>query len=231
MGSVEGVIFDMDDTLYLEQEYVLSGFRAVAKFLAVHGGGRAEALYAHMTETFRHGNRRAVFDDVLATWPQLRLQTSVDDLIQIYRAHYPSIQLLPGIVDMLEDMRGKGTQIGLISDGFLIAQQTKFRALSIEHLFDLVVFTDSWGREYWKPHPRAFEATAAALSIPGSKLVYVGDNPFKDFTAPSELGWRTVRLRFPGQLHMDHEASEGAVDAQHECTSVHELAEMLNEWA
>lgn len=231
MGSVEGVIFDMDDTLYLEQEYVLSGFRAVAEFLAAHGGGSAEALYAHMTKQFKHGNRRAVFDDVLATWPQLQLQTSVDELVQTYREHDPDIHPLPGIVDMLEDMRGKGTRIGLISDGFLIAQQTKFRALSIEHLFDLVVFTDSWGREYWKPHPRAFEATAAALSITGSKLVYVGDNPFKDFTAPLKLGWQTVRLRLPGQLHMDHEAREGEVVAQYECTSVRGLARMLNEWA
>lgn len=230
MGSIAGVIFDMDDTLYLEQEYVLSGFRAAAEFLATHGGGSAETLYAYMIEKFRHGNRRAVFDDVLATWPQLQLQTSVDELVQIYRVHDPTIQPLPGMVDLLAELSGKGTRIGLISDGFLIAQQTKFRVLAIECLFDLVMFTDSWGREYWKPHSWAFEATSAALGIPGSKLVYVGDNPFKDFTAPAKLGWRTVRLRLPGQLHADHEAPEGEVVAQHECTSVHDLAEMLSKW-
>jgi putative hydrolase of the HAD superfamily len=39
----------------------------------------------------------------------------------------------------------------------------------------------------------------AALAEPGDQLVYVGDNPAKDFQAPNRMGWITVQIDRPCQ--------------------------------
>ena len=44
--------------------------------------------------------------------------------------------------------------LGLISDGYLVAQQKKLAALNIREAFQAVVFSDAFGRDSWKPSPR-----------------------------------------------------------------------------
>jgi putative hydrolase of the HAD superfamily len=230
MERVEGIVFDMDDTLYLEQDYVRSGFQAVACFLAPRSGLEQDSLYEYMARVFAHGDRRTVFNQVLRAWPELESYTSVDELIQVYRNHEPCIQPLLGIPELLDRSRVQGLHIGLISDGYLAAQKGKFKALGLSALIDPAIFTDTWGRDFWKPHTRAFELISKTWRIPHDRLVYVGDNPAKDFIAPTGLGWRTIRLRLPGQLH-EHEGvsgSNGVVD--HECKSVRELEELIRAW-
>lgn len=46
---------------------------------------------------------------------------------------------------------------------------------------DHVIVTDELGREYWKPHPRAFELMKDQLGIEYNEMIYAGDNPEKDF--------------------------------------------------
>src|SRR3546814_13944266 len=41
----------------------------------------------------------------------------------------------------------------------------------------------------------------AEYGLPPSAFTYVGDNPAKDFTAPSAMGWRTVQITRPGGVH------------------------------
>ena len=39
-AAIKAVVFDLDDTLYIERQYVLSGYRAVGEFLRTQGPGR-----------------------------------------------------------------------------------------------------------------------------------------------------------------------------------------------
>lgn len=41
-GTIKGIIFDLDDTLYSEKEYVRSGYKAVSDYL---GSGHEERLW------------------------------------------------------------------------------------------------------------------------------------------------------------------------------------------
>ena len=49
---------------------------------------------------------------------------------------------------------------------------------------------------------------------PANLHVYVADDPLKDFAAPRQLGWLTIRVRRPGGLHYAEENSEIAPDLQ-----------------
>lgn len=226
MDLIDGVVFDMDDTLYFEYDYVLSGFRAVAESLAMGNDHKAESLYKYMIDVFEHGDRRNIFDQVLIKWPNLLYITTVENMVQLYRCHTPNIRLMPGISDIILYLKDHGIRIGLITDGFYKAQHAKFAALGIDQLIDLAIFTDIWGHDFWKPHPRAFETIAESWGIPHSKLVYIGDNPQKDFIAPIKLGWQTIRLKVAGQIYENNKGTYADV----ECISVSALKNILQQW-
>lgn len=186
-------VFDLDDTLYPEEHYVASGFKAVGAWFAEHFGQQDVA--ARAWALFREGRRGDIFDRILAELGPTGAVPSVQDLVAVYRRHRPTIELFEDARWVLDRLQGKA--LGLISDGSLAAQRRKLDALGIAPRFRCVILTDAYGREFWKPHPRAFEAVAAQLGGATRQLVYVADNPEKDFLAPNRLGWMTIQVRRP----------------------------------
>jgi putative hydrolase of the HAD superfamily len=196
-----GCVLDLDDTLYLERDYVRSGFRAVADLV---GGGSvtdADRVFNLLWEDYLGGSRGSSFDLLLQRFPDLTNERTVGDLVAAYREHPPQIEFVPGMLDVIEDLGRRGISLAVISDGAHASQAAKCHALRILELADPVVLTDAWGREFWKPHPRAFQHVGERLGLQPGRLVYIGDNPAKDFTSPIALGWSAIRLRLPGQLH------------------------------
>jgi putative hydrolase of the HAD superfamily len=202
------LVFDLDDTLFLERDYVRTGFEAVGnwagKQLGVHAfGERAWQL-------FQEGHREHVFDFVLKESGHEPSPKLIEEMVSVYRTHRPRISVLPDAIKCLASFHGK-TKLALITDGPLAAQERKVRALRLKQWFDLVVFTDRWGNEFSKPHRRAFEYVQSRVKPDGRGFIYIGDNPKKDFSAPLALGWKTVRVRRLQGLHFLAEAPAGTV--------------------
>lgn len=225
-----GIVFDIDDTLYLEADYVRSGFRSVSRFLAQGGAVSFAEAYAYLEGCFERGVRQNTFDLLLEDMPQLGSQFEVRELVEAYRVHAPEIDFLPGMRELLEALRARGARLAALSDGFLESQRRKVAALELKRLVEHAVLTDQWGREFWKPNPRAFEHLAERWEIPAGRLAYVGDNPAKDFVAPNRLRWRTIRLRIPGQLRVDQQPPTEDHAPQVTVCSVDELDRSLQAW-
>ncbi|MCE5328655.1 MAG: HAD family hydrolase [Planctomycetaceae bacterium] len=201
--QIAAAVFDLDDTLYAERDYVAGGYRAVAEHLQ-NSLGRCEDFAAWLWQRFVSGQSAKAFD---AMNEHFRLNfdaAQLARLVKIYREHRPVIRPLEGMAELLQSLRSRGVRLAILSDGFLPAQQYKLDALKLAGLMDAVIFTESLGREFWKPCPAAFEAIAAKLALPHSSCVYIADNPAKDFVAPNALGWGTIQFRFDGQLHANN---------------------------
>lgn len=212
------VVFDLDDTLYLERDYVLSGFRAVDNFVRRELGVRG--FLKDAWSRFDAGQREFIFDRALEARglaPRL-----VRKLLGVYRRHAPHIRLCPDARRFLGRPPG-GVAVGIITDGRLPAQRAKIRALGIGRLVGDIVITGRWGARYAKPHPRAFLWMERRFGVSGSACAYVGDNPSKDFEAPRALGWSVFRLRRPGGLYAGA-ASRGVPEIR----SCDELRERLS---
>lgn len=200
-APVAVAVFDLDDTLYLERDYVRSGFRAVGDWLRVRFGVAdfAERASAY----FDAGERRAIFDHVFA---DLRINAGhelVERSLEVYRRHLPDIALAPDTAALLDTERPAGLHLALITDGHLVAQHQKIRALQLNaHCIWPLLCTDIWGRQYWKPHPRAFEFIEAQFNLPPGAFTYIGDNLSKDFVTPRKRGWHTVCLQRPERIHV-----------------------------
>ncbi len=214
---MRGVVFDLDDTLYLERDYVRSGFQAVAGIVAGEMGHAPAEIFESLYGMFEEGVRGDTFDRLLQEYPRIASRYLPQDLVRFYREHEPVIALRPGAGEILDELRGQGIRCGIITDGLRNSQQRKLEALPLgPHRIDPAIVTDTWGRDYWKPHPRAFEEIATGWEGESSELVYVGDNPTKDFLAPRRLGWRTIRIRSLGQEHFGEEnpSAEHAADVE-----------------
>lgn len=196
------LVFDLDDTLYLERDYVQSGFQAVdAWMLSTMGlAGFAQDAW----RLFERGQRSQVFDNVLAGWGRKPCADLVARMVHVYRHHVPRITLLKDAQECLATLANCPNchwvaAVALVSDGPLASQSQKVNALGLRSRFDQIVLTDQWGRKFRKPHARGFRRVEA--SAPQCRFVYVGDNPAKDFAAPRSLGWNTVRVRRREGLH------------------------------
>ena len=224
-----GIVFDMDDTLYLERDYVRSGFRAVAQAVATRQEIPAETLFQWLWAQYEAGVRGNTFDCLREAFPALYATVTVEEMVVTYREHLPSIAPLPGIKALLERLVGCGDKLGLLSDGPWICQRNKLCALGLEEHFQPALFSDAWGRAFWKPHVRGYALFSEQWGLASNRLIYIGDNPRKDFVTPNRLSWLTVRLRLPGQQHAALEPSAREYAPHHEVFDLPSLERLLND--
>lgn len=190
--KIKGVVFDLDDTLYSEKDYVKSGFKAVSDYL---GGGYEKKLWRH----FEDG--KSALDELLK---ELKQENLKKDVLEVYRSHKPNICLYPDVTELLADLRKRGVKIGVITDGRANGQRNKIEVLGLSRLVDDIIITDELGGEQFrKPCDISFRIIQNRWKIPYGQLVYIGDNPVKDFQAPKQLGMQWIWLNNKNGLYAD----------------------------
>jgi len=222
----QAIVFDLDDTLYPERDFVLSGFRAVAQWGEMHLGIQRDQGYAHLCALYESGVRGDTFNRWLAAQgiADARL---ISQLIQVYREHLPRLTPFPEVPDLLTRLHHR-YRLGLLSDGYLDVQRRKLVALGLESYFGAIVFSDEWGREAWKPSLKPFQAILQQLKVPASAVIYVADNPLKDFLGARQVGMFTVRIQRSGgeYAHLVPPTPQHAPD--HTITDLTELERVLH---
>jgi len=183
------IIFDLDDTLYPERDYVLSGFRAVAAWAEARLAIPAAEGYAALAHLFANGVRGNTFNEWLAIYQQP--VGLVPELVTVYREHAPELHPFPGIPELLDALR-LHCLLGLLA------------ALGLAYRFDAIVFTDEFGRDAWKPDPRAFLTIIERLGVHATEAVYVGDNHLKDFLGARRTGMGTICCQRPDGVYAHH---------------------------
>lgn len=201
------VVFDMDDTLYLERDFVRSGYHAVAEHLR-RTRHRSEGFEDWLWQRFLAGQARNAFNALDEEY-QLDLDPpALAELIDVYRFHTPDISPCEGIAELLESF-ARNAHLGLISDGPARMQRNKLHALGLDGRFDAVVLTDDLGPDAGKPSEKPFLEIQRRLHVPPEACCYVADNPAKDFLAPNTLGWRSIRYLRDGQIYAEAPAPPG----------------------
>ena len=224
MKELKAITFDLDDTLYLERDFVKSGFHAVSQWLTIYHKLNSENVFDVLWDMFCSGRRGDLFDGLIESFAYLEI--SVNDLISVYRQHSPNIKPFDGIEPLLKSLRN-GKKVGLLTDGFLDVQKNKLNALGLTEYFDVVVFSDDLGRDYWKPNTVPFEMLIQQLNVKSNETIYVVDNPEKDFKGPNELGMNTIRIRLEHGEHFSKEPQSSEYAPMQTVYSIKELSKEL----
>lgn len=174
------LIFDLDDTLYNEIDYLKSAYKSIASDLEPNSW---RLLYSKMFSLYR--NKENVFSFLSGNY-----NISLDDLVKTYRLHEPAIVPFDGVIPLLKSVQQKGAMMGIITDGRSVTQRNKIKSLRINDYFQKIVVSEELGTE--KPHPNNFKVMEDHF---GPKHYhYIADNFKKDFITPNKMGWTTVGL-------------------------------------
>ena len=190
---MKAALFDLDNTLYPETDFVRSGFSAVAEWLATRFAADSARSLGLMLDAMQRDGRGRVFDTTL-TQLGLGARVPVELLLHVYRTHEPMISLAPEVRSMLERLRSEGVALGLVTDGASCVQHAKVAALGLGDLFEAIVCTDDLGPGHGKPSLVPFQIALGLLGCEPGESAYVADDARKDFIAPNALGMCSVRV-------------------------------------
>ena len=216
------IIFDLDDTLYKEIDYLKSAYRKIASLVypvLIADYKVEDTVYHWMMENYQQG--RNVFDELL----HYPLPYEKHELLRIYREHKPAIALSEETVEILEALKKEGHVLGLITDGRSLTQRNKIEALGLDKYIEssLILISEETG--FCKPSLESFQYVMKLY--PGVSYVYVGDNPQKDFYGPNQLGWMTICLKNDGRNIHPQEEVEEAYRAQVSIEKLKEIKDIL----
>lgn len=179
------VVFDLDDTLYKEQDYLQSAYCEIAAVVESRYGAPRN-ICDKMFRWWQKGDN--VFQQLIDTY---KLELTINELLTIYRSHIPAIRLDDTIRNLLDRLH-QHSVLGIITDGRSMTQRHKVDALGLSAYIDEHDILISEETGYEKPSDKPFRWFME--HYPSRTYYYIGDNPAKDFEAPKRLGWTTICL-------------------------------------
>jgi len=221
------IVFDLDDTLFKEIEFVKSGYRAIGA--ALEAAGMMSAVEAvHLLD--RCDTMARGFDELAARLVQKRRDTefTAQWMVETYRHHSPDIKLSADAYETLAELRDAGVCMGLITDGRASTQRAKIAALGLDEFIspDNILISGETGFDKNSDFPfrRMMERNRFE-----TRFAYLGDNPAKDFRWPNHLGWLTVQLRDSSGSNIHSQQVEVPADyhAMHQINNIRQILEFM----
>jgi putative hydrolase of the HAD superfamily len=217
------LVFDLDDTLYKELDFVQSGFRAVASSLQNSANLPKQKSLQFMNNQLDEFGRGQIFDSLIREFSIV--QASVRELVAIYRYHSPAISLRPEALKMLSKLpQILEKKPYLVTDGNPRVQRSKIKALQISHFFEKTYCTRDFGLGAEKPSLKVFQHILDREKTSMANLTYVGDDPSKDFHSIVTAGGTAIRVRTGRFAKVER---KNLIQPQFEIDSMDELFEIL----
>ena len=199
---IRTIIFDLDDTLYRELDFVYGAFREVCKYISNKYNKDEERLYQETIFILNKFGRGKVLNMLC---DNNGIKEDISFLVKLYREAMPSLKLYEDAEQILMEFKGQGLKnisqkqqnlynTGIITDGKASVQWNKIKALGLKNRVDKIIVTDDYGLEFCKPNEFSYREMFKYFNCQAEECVYVGDNPNKDFIGARRVGMHTVRI-------------------------------------
>ena len=169
-SSISTVLFDLDGTLVDS----LPGIRASFKFVL---NEYFQDQQICPDEILKHVGRP--LEDLMLDLADGN-QEKADFLIESYRNHnrkiIPTLPLFAGCVDLLEHLKQKGYQVGIVTSKNKISTMITLDTNQLHSYFEIVLTKDDTKQH--KPSPVPLEVAMQRLNSTPEQTVYIGDSKF-----------------------------------------------------
>lgn len=187
--QVQGLIFDMDLTLYRNEAYYASQITNQVDLLAVDlGVERAdlEDQLARWDQAYRrdHGGRKPSFGNTLLGALGYPIEKSVELRRRAIRPE-DYLQADPRLAQSLEALSSRRALVLVTNNPADIARRT-LEVLGVARFFPRIIGLDEAGHS--KPHPAAFDLAYGVLDLDPGEVVSVGDRYPVDLEVPLSRG-------------------------------------------
>lgn len=205
-----GLILDLDDTLYPRERFVRSGFAAVAQHVSERHGIGADAAYAVMTRSLATGQPGF---ELQALCSRFDLPHDIiPGLVEVFRAHRPTLFLGEGVVAALRRLRSEGWALAILTNGLPSVQFRKIAALGLTSLVDDVVYAEEHATG-GKPSVAPFYAVLRALDLSADQCVCVGDDVERDIRGARAVGLTTIRMARRGIRVAEGDEADAVIES------------------
>jgi putative hydrolase of the HAD superfamily len=184
------VVFDLDDTLFYEIDFLHSAFKEIAKKIAFGTEIKESEVYNEMIDLYTA--KQNVFETITKKYDTV---IKAEDCLGMYRNHLPNLSLSPDRKELLDKLQELKFSMGIITDGRSLQQRNKIKALGVEKYFSDIIISEEFGSE--KPSVNNYQYYQDIYKA--SQFYYIGDNTKKDFVTPNQLGWITICLLDQGK--------------------------------
>jgi len=189
MPEPTAVLFDLDDTLYPERRFALSGYAAIAAHVASETGIPSGVLFRFLARRFRAHGRDGLLQALCAAFALPPAE--IPRLVEVMRAHPPRLRLPRLATEVLRTLRAQGHRLAVLTNGLPSVQRAKVAALDVAPLLDAVVFAQEHAPD-GKPARVCFATALGRLDVAASRAVFVGDHPDKDISGAAAAGLRPI---------------------------------------
>jgi putative hydrolase of the HAD superfamily len=192
-SAQRAVFFDLDGTLLSFPDSYAERVHAVTE---THLGVRDEAFEGTYSERFLSllGEQaaepyRRAFEHALTEHGYDDADVSVEALVDaLLDAEIDAIAPPDGVRDALAELRARGSDVGVLTNGVPNFQRAKLRTHDLDAFVDASVVSYEAGAH--KPDSAPFEL--AAERLPAEEYVMVGDSYGADVEGARATGWRGV---------------------------------------
>lgn len=183
--TISAVIFDLDNTLYNEEDYfieVFSRYKATSECVD------------KIRKLFQNGLRqqsRDVFGDVLRYLNKYTPEAQ-EKLFDLYKMSDVNIALDQDAEMALIKIKASGLLVGVLTNGVVVAQKNKVRCLALDNKVDQIIYAREHGHE--KPATDSFQYMAACLGVSPGECVVIGDHPVNDIQGAANAGMEAIQM-------------------------------------
>lgn len=223
MAEFDALVFDMDNTLFDEQQYFEQAFEAVAETVANETGLDQATAFGRISGAFEE--KGSQYDNFfLHVAEMFDLDPAYHDVFyEQYLTVEVDLSLYDDAREILAWAEDEGFALGVLTSGSIQAQRNKIETLGLDERLEVTCVPRELGDGFEKPAPDAYAWVLDELGVEPERSVYIGDNPMSDFQGPKELGMTTIRLR-RGEF-ADREVNASLVD--HEITTHRTLPDIV----
>ncbi len=192
------IVFDLDDTLYKEIDFLKSGYQQISIYIEKLYGLSRQKIFDDLLKWYQKGE-----NPFLSLIEKYNLNNPIQEFLDIYRFHHPDISLSQETTETLSVLKEYGAHLAIITDGRKETQKNKIESLG---LFEWIAVDDiiiNENKADFKPSPISFEKMMiqchSLYPFDNLRFFYVADNTAKDFIAPNQLGWTSVCILDDGR--------------------------------
>mgnify|MGYP003450710564 FL=1 len=142
--KIKVIVFDLDDTLYDEIEYVKSCFKEVSNYFSYKFKIDKNLIYNYMIQDLETNGRGKIFDNMLENF-KIYSKENIKKAILVYRTHKPNIVLPQESIEVLSYYNSLKIPIYIVTDGNKIVQNRKIEALKIRKYIKKDFITHRYG--------------------------------------------------------------------------------------
>lgn len=194
------VVFDLDDTLIRERDFVRAGFELIRRELMRRYGPSAAGVAMRLTSRLvRRENYFELLKDILGKITgrdEAAVEAEASQLMQLYRESIPEkLPLLPEVEETLQELQRRGVVMAVVTDGRSVTQRNKIKGAGLDRYIAPynVFISEEVGCN--KTEPQSFQEIVRRYPE-AKQFLYVGDNAEKDFIMPNLMGWKTLKVPY-----------------------------------